>query len=244
MNRNLSYALLAAAVLWFAMFSPWTSANMNFWGTMASSAVLLLILSLWYGRDLWQHRLRQWQRIGTRECTDTNDSRTVSRNKTLYVFRQIGLGIGIAAMLWGVFWAGDKVSQWLFPSFARLQVDAVYGLKEQTNPRLVGYLLLFLIGPTEEIFWRGYVQETFCRMFRADSPQWLRRLPSEWAAMIVTTAVYTLIHLPAMNFMLLMSALVCGIVWGGLYAYRRDLLPAVIVSHALWDAAVFVWFPI
>ena len=229
MNRNLSYALLAAAALWFAMFSPWTSANMNFWGTMASAAALLLFSSLWYGRDMWQQRWKKWQN---------------NQNKTRYVLQQIFLGIGIAAVLWGVFWTGDKVSQWLFPSFARLQVDAVYGLKGHTNPQLIGCLLLCLIGPAEEIFWRGYVQEAFRLTFRTDSPQWLRRLPVEWAAMMVTTAVYTLIHLPAINFMLLMSALVCGIVWGGLYTYRRDWLPAVILSHALWDAAVFVWFPI
>ncbi|MBP5477534.1 MAG: CPBP family intramembrane metalloprotease [Paludibacteraceae bacterium] len=229
MNRNLSYALIAAALLWFVMFSPQTAGNVNFWGVMSSAAVLLLVLSLWYGRDLWKQRWQKWQSSG---------------NKTLYVLQQIGLGIVIAAVLWGVFWIGDKVSQWMFPSFARMQVDTVYALKEKGSTQLIGWLMLCLIGPAEEIFWRGYVQASFCRMFRANPPQWLRRLPAEWSAMIVSTAVYTLIHLPAMNFMLLMSALVCGVIWGGLYAFRRDWLPAVIVSHALWDAAVFVWFPI
>ena len=229
MNRNLSYALLAAAVLWFVMFSPQTAGNVDFRGAMASSAAMLLILSLWYGRDLWRIRWQKWQSSG---------------NKTLYVLKQISLGISIAAALWGVFWIGDKVSLWLFPSFALLQVDAVYGLKDNASPQHIGWLLLCLIGSAEEIFWRGYVQAAFFRMFRTDPPRWLRRLPARWAAMIVTTAVYTLIHIPAMNFMLLMSAFVCGLVWGGLYAWRRDWLPAVILSHALWETAVFVWFPI
>ena len=226
MKRHLSNALLAAALLWFVMFSPWTAGNVNFWGVMSSAAALLLLLSLWYGRDLWKERWRQMPK------------------SPAYILQQIVLGVGIAAVLWGVFWIGDKVSQWLFPSFARMEVDAVYGLKKSANQQLIGWLLLLLIGPAEEIFWRGYVQATFCELFKANRPQWLQRLPAQWAAMLVATAIYALIHIPAANFMLVMAALVCGVVWGGLYAFRRDWLPAVILSHALWDAAVFVWFPI
>ena len=226
MKRHLSNALLAAALLWFVMFSPWTAGNVNFWGVMSSAAALLLLLSLWYGRDLWKER---WQQMP---------------KSPAYILQQIVLGVGIAAVLWGVFWIGDKVSQWLFPSFARMEVDAVYGLKKSANQQLIGWLLLLLIGPAEEIFWRGYVQAAFCELFKANRPQWLQRLPAQWAAMLVATAIYALIHIPAANFMLVMAALVCGVVWGGLYAFRRDWLPAVILSHALWDAAVFVWFPI
>ncbi len=226
MKRHLSNALLAAALLWFVMFSPWTAGNVNFWGVMTSAAALLLLLSLWYGRDLWKERWRQMPK------------------SPAYILQQIVLGVGIAAVLWGVFWIGDKVSQWLFPSFARMEVEAVYGLKKSANQQLIGWLLLLLIGPAEEIFWRGYVQAAFYELFKANRPQWLQRLPAQWAAMLVATAIYALIHIPAANFMLVMAALVCGVVWGGLYAFRHDWLPAVILSHALWDAAVFVWFPI
>ncbi len=226
MKRHLSNALLAAALLWFVMFSPWTAGNVNFWGVMTSAAALLLLLSLRYGRDLWKERWRQMPK------------------SPAYILQQIVLGVGIAAVLWGVFWIGDKVSQWLFPSFARMEVDAVYGLKKSANQQLIGWLLLLLIGPAEEIFWRGYVQAAFYELFKANRPQWLQRLPAQWAAMLVATTIYALIHIPAANFMLVMAALVCGVVWGGLYAFRRDWLPAVILSHALWDAAVFVWFPI
>ena len=44
--------------------------------------------------------------------------------------------------------------------------------------------------------------------------------------------------------MLLMAALVAGIVWGGLYRLFPQRLGAIIVSHAVWDVAVFIWFPI
>lgn len=243
MNRHLANALFVAALLWFVMFSPWTAGQVNFWGVMASAAALLLLLSFWYGSDLWKARWEQWRNRGT-ICKESETNESQGTSSLNYILLQVAIGIGIAAVLWGVFWIGDKVAGWLFPSFARVQIDAVYGLKGQSNEQLIGWLLLCLIGPAEEIFWRGYVQAAFRERYKTDCPQWLQRLPAEWAAMAVTTAIYTLIHLPAMNFMLLASALVCGVVWGGLYAYRREWLPAIVLSHALWDAAVFVWFPI
>lgn len=141
------------------------------------------------------------------------------------------LGIALAAALWGVFWTGDKVAAWLF-DFARPQVDMIYGLKESTNPLFLTLLLLLVTGPAEEIFWRGYVQRTISYRWNPN------------AGFAITTAVYALVHAASCNFMLIMAALVAGIVWGGLYRLFPRRLPVLIVSHAVWDAAVFVWFPI
>lgn len=141
------------------------------------------------------------------------------------------LGIALAAALWGVFWTGDKVAAWLF-DFARPQVDMIYGLKESTNSLFLTLLLLLVTGPAEEIFWRGYVQRTISHRWNPN------------AGFAITTAVYALVHAASCNFMLIMAALVAGIVWGGLYRLFPRRLPVLIVSHAVWDAAVFVWFPI
>lgn len=141
------------------------------------------------------------------------------------------LGIALAAALWGVFWTGDKVAAWLF-DFARPQVDMIYGLKESMNPLFLTLLLLLVTGPAEEIFWRGYVQRTISHRWNPN------------AGFAITTAVYALVHAASCNFMLIMAALVAGIVWGGLYRLLPRRLPVLIVSHAVWDAAVFVWFPI
>ena len=140
------------------------------------------------------------------------------------------LGIAIAAVLWGVFYVGDILSQLLF-SFARAQVNLIYNIKGGISPTLLAMLLLFVIGPAEEIFWRGYVQRTLVK-FR-----------SPFVAFLLTTACYTAVHLPSGNFMLIMAALVCGITWGGLYWLMPNQLRAIIISHALWDAAAFVWLP-
>ncbi|MBQ2526010.1 MAG: CPBP family intramembrane metalloprotease, partial [Bacteroidales bacterium] len=140
-------------------------------------------------------------------------------------------GVGIAFALWWAFKAGDKISQLMF-SFARPQVDMIYGMKDGTSGRLISLLLLLIIGPAEEIFWRGYVQRTLAAEGSADK------------AFIITTLAYTLVHIPSLNPMLILAAMVCGIAWGGLYRLFPDRLPAIILSHALWDAAAFVWFPL
>ncbi|MCQ2188004.1 MAG: CPBP family glutamic-type intramembrane protease [Bacteroidales bacterium] len=64
------------------------------------------------------------------------------------------------------------------------------------------------------------------------------------AALVVTTLVYGLVHIWSFNFMLVMAALVAGGVWGLIYRIKPALLPALIISHALWDALVFVILPI
>ena len=116
-------------------------------------------------------------------------------------------------------------------SFAEAQVDSIYALKEGSDKWLLGALLFFLIGPAEEIFWRGYVQ------------QLLEERKGKQFALVATSTVYALVHLWSFNFMLIMAALVCALFWGLLYMYHKNLL-TLTLSHAMWDLTVFVLFPI
>lgn len=203
--KKLIFTLVLAAMLWTVMFSPLTAPYVNFWWMMTASALTLSILSTCFNPGWW--REVKW-----------------SASNLL-------LGVAIAAALWGVFWTGDKVSSWLF-DFARPQVNLIYGMKEGESPWLLSILMLFLIGPAEEIFWRGYVQRTLSLRWNAN------------AGYVVATLLYALVHAGSCNFMLLMAALVAGVVWGGLYRLFPERMAAIIVSHAVWDAAVFIWFPI
>ena len=148
-----------------------------------------------------------------------------------FSFSNIVLGVVIAVALWGVFWVGDKLSQLMF-DFARPQVDTIYGMKDGFSPWVLTALMLFLIGPAEEIFWRGYVQKILSTRWSAN------------AGFVVTTLIYALVHAGSFNFMLIMAALVAGAAWGLLYRLFPERFTAIIISHALWDVAVFVWFPI
>lgn len=203
--KQLSLTIVLALVLWTLMFSPYTAPHLNFWWMMTGSAVTLSLLSTWLNPG-WYKQIN-------------------------FNLSNVVLGILIAVGLWSVFWIGDKLSSLLF-DFARPQVDSIYSMKEGESPWLLTMLMLFLIGPAEEIYWRGYVQ---------------RKLSEKWnpnKGFIVTTLIYALVHAGSMNFMLTMAALVAGLAWGLLYRLFPKYFGAIILSHALWDVAVFIWFPI
>ena len=194
-----------AAVLWTIMFSPWTSPHVNFWIMMTCSGAALTLFTC-LARPGWWKEVR-------------------------LDFQNIILGTVLAAALWGVFWLGEHLSTLMF-DFARPQVDSIYGMKEGENPWVLSALMLLIIGPAEEIFWRGCIQN---------------RLSARWnpnIGFIATTLVYGLVHISKFNFMLIMAAMVAGFVWGLAYRFFPEKIGAIIISHALWDCAVFIWFPI
>jgi len=201
--KKLLFTLLIAAALFFVMFSKWTSGHINFWMVMSTTAALLSTLAFAFGKG-WKQQF--------------------SVNA-----KTIGLGILSAAALWIVFYFGDKISTLLF-DFARPQIDSVYGMRDGKNPAIIALLLLLLIGPAEEIFWRGYVQRTLAGRYGKN------------IAFVLATAAYTLVHIWSFNFILVMAAMVVGCVWGWLYSRGTNLV-TLIASHALWDVAVFILFP-
>lgn len=203
--KHVAIVVFSAFLLWAIMFSPLTAPYVDFWLMMSLSALLLCLLVTLF-RPGWPRDLK-WS------------------------VADLAAGVAIAAVLWGLFWIGDRLSSAIF-DFARVQVDTIYDIKDGISPWLLSALLLFLIGPAEEIVWRGYVQRTLAQRFGPDT------------GFILATSIYTLMHVPSMNFMLIMAALVAGMVWGLLYRFRSDCFSAIVISHALWDAAVFVWWPI
>lgn len=216
MGRKVTFSICLAAILWFVMFNPWMGLQSSFWIMMCGSSLILLGISFIFG----------------------------GFPPMKFDLKQIALGVGIAALLWGVFWVGDKLSSLLF-GFARPQVDSVYALGEGSRLWLVGLQLFFITGPAEELFWRGYVQRKLVEVFDARcSGTFLGHSVGAAVAALVTLAAYTLIHIWSLNFMLIMAALVAGAAWGLLYWYKPEWLPALVLSHALWDAAVFAIFPI
>lgn len=219
-RKNTVVAIVVAALLWFWMFSPWTGGIVNFWLMMSCSAVILTTLALCFSKDF-------------KSLLKGSEGPLMPALPL-----QLLIGAVLAFVLWGVFWTGDKISSWMF-DFARPEVNAVYSLKDGSSQGLLVILLLFLVGPAEELFWRGFVQRSISGHFLSSG----RRFAAD-KAFLVTTIIYTAIHIWSFNFMLVMAALVAGCVWGFIYRLRPQLLPALVVSHALWDALVFVILPI
>lgn len=196
--------ILVAAILWFLMFSVWTAHWFNFWVGIAISALILMLIAFVLKRDMVKSFRLNWSGVV--------------------------IGLSSAMLLWGIFFVGDYLAAKLF-DFASNQVDSIYAMKAGNSKLWIGLGLLFVMGPAEEIFWRGFVQHSLMERF------------GEWRGFIFATLVYALIHIWSFNFMLVMAALVCGIFWGLLYKKTKNLVP-LIISHAVWDVAVFIVWPI
>ena len=194
--------LPAAFLLWFITFAIPVG---NFWLKLSTSALLLALFGL---RPVLGQRRRLF--VAGR--------------------RSVLVGILSAMLLYAIFWAGREVSIALFP-FAAQEIGNVYVTKAQLDPVAIGLLLFFIMGPAEEIYWRGFVQETLSDRF------------GRTTALFATSAIYALVHVFAFNFMLLVAAAVCGLFWGFLYVREKNLV-TVMLSHSLWDVMTFVLFPL
>jgi len=90
--------------------------------------------------------------------------------------------------------------------------------------------MTFIIGPGEELFWRGFLQ----RRFQIEK--------GPFQGFLLATLLYTGVHIGSGNVMLVLAAGICGLFWGFLYLRTGSLLLNV-VSHTAWDMAIFLFFP-
>jgi membrane protease YdiL (CAAX protease family) len=135
----------------------------------------------------------------------------------------VAIGVVAAGVLYGVFWAGDRFLRRWLPDVAA-QVDDLYAVRTLEVPaRLPVAAVLLVVGPAEELFWRGLVQER--------------------AGFAVALAAYAAVHLWERKAVLVLAAVVGGAFWGALFAWRGTLV-APLISHALWDLAIVVWCPL
>jgi len=111
------------------------------------------------------------------------------------------------------------------------QLASIYATRYQLDPAIIAVLLVLVIAPFEEIFWRGLVLEKLMGV-----------LPSR-VALWIAIGLYSVVHIWAMNPMLLLAAFVLGAHWSLLYWKFRSLVPGL-VSHAVWDVMIFVVFPV
>ncbi len=203
-NRKFTYlifTIIIATMLWYLTF---VVKPMNFWLEMSLSILLLGLLALYKRRDV------------------------ISLGKP--TMHHVIVGVLSAAGLYLVFYVGNIVSGYLFP-FKDAQISLIYGNKAQGSLVLIGFLLFFIIGPGEEIYWRGYIQKTFSDKF------------GENKGYVISALLYAGVHVATGNFMIILAALVCGLFWGYVYKMEKSLIP-VLISHAIWDVTIFVLLPV
>jgi membrane protease YdiL (CAAX protease family) len=143
--------------------------------------------------------------------------------------RDIAMGLGSAAVLYGTFKLGDRFARRFVPGGDR-QIRQIYGLRELRPREETALRLVTVIGPAEELFWRGLVQEALMRRY------------GRWRGAALAAIVYSSVHVTTGNFTLMGAAGVAGAHWCALYAAGVPM-GALIVSHSAWDVWVFLVQP-
>ncbi len=125
--ETFAYASIPLALLlWFVSF--WWR-PLNFWIDMGFSTLLMLTLSLYFGRGTYNFKP---------------------------IPRLVAMGILSAIILYLVFVAGNYAAQ-VLPT-GRIEINEIYSLRIPDQPYLQGILLVFPIAVGEEVYWRGLLQ--------------------------------------------------------------------------------------
>lgn len=143
--------------------------------------------------------------------------------------RDIVTGLASSAALYGLFRIGDRLARRIMPAGDR-EIGDIYTLREAAPPAAIAAALGTLIGPGEELFWRGLVQRRLQQRFGTVSG-WL-----------LASSVYGAIHLVSANLTLTGAAATAGLFWGGIFAREPRMAPLVI-SHVTWDIWIFLIAP-
>ncbi len=150
---------------------------------------------------------------------------------------------------------GDEASTFAFFSFGILSGLALYmvfsaahlsitelnlpfgkqvaSLYRDFSPNLAWHfiVLIFIIAPGEEIFWRGFIQRR------------LLRITNVKKSIVISTVLYASVHFYSGELILVLAALAAGLAWSSLYAWKRSI-PLVVISHIVFDLLLFVFLPL
>lgn len=208
---NIRPAILISclAILMFSpMFVLRQVGPIDFWWWMTINLSILISLSI---------------------ITDWEYYYILSKDFTKSILKKIMIGLISAMVLYFVFFLGNYLSRLWF-DFAGPGIENVYKFKGDAAGIRIAILMLLIIGPGEELFWRGYLQRKFSKKY------------GKWTGLIIALILYTGVHIFTGNFMLIMAAFICGLFWAWMYLKYESMLINVI-SHTAWDIVVFLLLP-
>jgi membrane protease YdiL (CAAX protease family) len=143
--------------------------------------------------------------------------------------REVALGLGSAATLYATFKVGDAFARRFVPS-GDAEIREIYALRTIRPRPEIATRLATIIGPAEELFWRGLVQEALMARY------------GRWSGAALAAMAYGGVHIVTGNFTLFGAAGVAGAHWCALYAAGVPL-GALVVSHITWDVWIFLIQP-
>ncbi len=197
-----------ALVMFIVMFVIKQIGAFDFWYWMSANLVVLITAAF---------------------ITDRENGRRLKQDVSSGFFKKVVMGIAFAAVLYVVFFVGNFLIRLLFETAGR-GISNVYAFKQGAPSWRIVVLMALVIGPGEEIFWRGYLQR---RLSLQTNPL---------TGFIVATTLYTAVHLATGNLVLVLAAFICGAFWGWLYKSLHSMT-INIISHTVWDILVFIVLP-
>jgi membrane protease YdiL (CAAX protease family) len=141
----------------------------------------------------------------------------------------VPLGLASAAILYVTFQVGDRFARRYVPT-GDAEIREIYALRTLRPREEIAGRLATIIGPAEELFWRGLIQSALMRRF------------GRWRGAALAAGAYGGVHVTSGNFTLMGAAGVAGAHWCALYAAGVPL-GALIVSHVAWDIWIFLVQP-
>jgi membrane protease YdiL (CAAX protease family) len=139
------------------------------------------------------------------------------------------LGAASAAALYATFQVGDRFARRVVPG-GEDQIRDIYTLRTLRPRGEIAARLAAIIGPAEELFWRGLVQEDLMWRF------------GRWRGSALAAMAYGGVHIVTGNFTLFGAAGIAGAHWSLLRAAGVPL-GALVVSHVTWDIWIFLVQP-
>ncbi|MDP9343749.1 MAG: CPBP family intramembrane metalloprotease [Actinomycetota bacterium] len=143
--------------------------------------------------------------------------------------RDVGLGVAAAAGLYAIFQVGDRFARRLMPKGAD-EIDQVYELRSLRPAGELAGRLALVIGPAEELFWRGLIQRRLAERL------------GRWRGAAAAAAAYGGAHVVTGNLTLTGAAGTAGAYWSALAAAGMPMA-ALVVSHVVWDLWIFLVAP-
>jgi len=143
--------------------------------------------------------------------------------------KEVALGLASAATLYATFKVGDAFARRFVPR-GDAEIRDIYTLRTLRPKSEIGVRLATIIGPEEELFWRGLVQEGLMARY------------GRWPGAALAAMSYGGVHIVTGNFTLFGAAGIAGAHWCALYAAGVPL-GALVVSHVTWDIWIFLVQP-
>jgi len=143
--------------------------------------------------------------------------------------RDLGLGLLFASGLYAIFQAGDHFARRTLPAGGR-EIERIYELRTLAPPEEIGVRLGAVIGPAEELFWRGLIQRALSARF------------GRIRGALLAAGAYGGAHLVTGNVTLVGAAATAGLYWSALAALGAPMA-ALVVSHVVWDVWIFLVAP-